>query len=303
MGSVIAMSAVAPRFLRDESPEQLERLYQQARGLGDNVNATVYFERLAASRHRELSASPNFDDAKLAIVASFQPKSGGTFLHNRLVELGYQEFGWCFPHFQCHSYWYASERTLDLYLQGGAACQTHFRPDPALLALFDRCGVEKIWVHLRNPIESTISAYHHYRGEGQGEGAVGAQRRREALHAAQMFRFLRRSSKDRFIREQIDWSVEWTRQWLRFDAEQPGRVVFSYHRELADSQRMLNRVFREFGVESPGRITPSPAANDRFRANPLRNWRNDLAASTQRFLEQRVKESLAKFPAFERLWT
>lgn len=297
------MPAPSSRFLRDESSEQLDRLYQQARTLGDNVNATTYFERLAAGRHRELIRSPNFDASKLAIVTSFQPKSGGTFLHNRLLELGYQEFGWCFPHVRCHSHWYTSQRTLDLYLQGGAACQTHFRPEPALLALFDRCGVEKIWVHLRNPIESAISAYHHYRGEGHGEGDVGAQRRHEALHTAQVFRFLSRSSKDRFVREQIDWFIEWTGQWLLFDAEQPGRVVFSFHRELADPQRMLNRVFREFGVESPGPITPSPAANDRFRPNPLRNWRHDLDAATQRFVEQRVKESLAKFPVFERLWT
>ena len=61
--------------------------------------------------------------------------------------------------------------------------------------------------------------------------------------------------------------------------------------------------FDEFGVEMPGRITPKPTANDRFRPNPLRDWRQDLAGATQRFVERRVKESLGRFPALERLWT
>jgi hypothetical protein len=295
--------AASPRFLRDESPDQLEHLFQQARKRVDNVNAVPYFDRLTAGRHRDLIRRPSYDATKLSIVASFQPKSGGTFLHNRLLELGYHEFWWCFPHIHCHSYWYASERTLDLYLRGGATCQTHFRPEAALLAAFDRCGVERIWVHLRNPVESAISAYHHYRGEGHGDGAVGAERRRDALNATKMYRFLRRSKKDRFVREQIDWFNEWVAQWLRFDSEQPGRVVFSYHRELADAQQMLDRVFREFGVESPGRITPKPTANDRFRPNPLRDWRHELAGATRRFVERRIQEALGRFPAFGRIWT
>ncbi|QDT73071.1 hypothetical protein [Lacipirellula limnantheis] len=295
--------AAPPRFLRPASPEQLEHLYQQARGRVDNVNAIPYFDRLAAGRYRDLIRRPSFDPSKPSIVTSFQPKSGGTFLHNRLLELGYHEFWWCFPHVQCHSYWYTSQQTLELYLRGGVACQTHCRPDAALLEAFDRCGVEQIWVHLRNPVESAISAYHHYRGEGHGDSVAADERRRQARRATQLFRFLRRSDKDQFVREQIDWFIEWTGQWLRFDAEQPGRVVISFHRELADPQQMLNRVFRQFGVESPGRITPSPAANDRFRPNPLRNWRHDVDGATQRFVEKRIRESLAAFPAFERLWS
>ncbi|MBA4104891.1 MAG: hypothetical protein C0485_03955 [Pirellula sp.] len=295
--------AVKSRFLRDESPEQLEHLYQQARNRIDNANAIPYFERLAAGRHRDLIRRPSFDAAKPSIVTSYQPKSGGTFLHNRLLELGYHDFWWCFPHVQCHSYWYTSERTLNLYLRGGVACQTHCRPDAAILETFDRCGIEKIWVHLRNPVESAISAYHHHRGEGHGDGAAGDERRRQARKATQLFRFLRRSDKDQFVREQIGWFIEWAGQWLRFDAEQPGRVVFSYHRELADSQQMLDRVFREFGVESPGRITPQPTANDRFRPNPLRDWRQGVDSATQRFVESRMKKALAQYPAFTRLWS
>lgn len=294
---------VRRRFLPDETPEQLELSYQQARNRIDNANAIPHFERLAVGRHRELLRHPGYDPTKPSIVTAFQPKSGGTFLHNRLLELGYQEFWWCFPHVKCHSYWFTSPRTLELYLRGGAACQTHIRPEAGLLDAFDRCGVERIWVHLRNPAESVISAFHHFRGEGHGEGEVGEERRQQALQTTRVARFLRRSRKSRFVREQIDWFVEWTEQWLRFDAEQPGRVVFSYHRELVDAQRMLDRVLREFGVEAPGRITAEPMAHDRFRPNPLRAWRHELDDGTQRWIEGRVTASLGKYPAFERLWT
>ena len=165
----------------DESVERLLSLYERSREVNDSANAVASFSRLAEYRFRELSSLPDFDPAKTAIISAFQPKSGGTFLHNRMLELGYKEFWWCFPHFLGHETCYASDEALKLYLSGGCTCHTHAMPDPNILAALDRANVDKIWVHLRNPAECVVSAYHHYRGEGHGEGALGEQRRREAI--------------------------------------------------------------------------------------------------------------------------
>jgi hypothetical protein len=291
------------RFLRELSAERLEELFQQTRAAGDYSNAAVYFELLAELRHRDLVARPNFDATRPSIITSFQPKSGGTFLHNRMVEIGFQEFWWGFPGNRCHSYVYTTPRTLELYMRGGAACHTHCRPEPALLSAFDRIGVEKVWVHLRNPIESAISAYYHYRGVGHGGGAAGDQRRRQALETARAFSFLTRSSISHFVRAVMAWMTTWVQQWLQFDQDHPGLVVLSYHKELADLPGMMGRVLGEFGMEPPASITCTPTDNDRFRQNRQKDWRDSLSSSTRRQMEELVRSSLGKYAAFERLWT
>lgn len=298
-----AAQPAASGFLPEETPERLEELFQKARHELDVYNAMPYFEALAARRHGQRIQRADFHPAKRSIVTSFQPKSGGTFLHNRLLEIGYQEFWWFFPHHHCHSYCFGSDQTLELYLAGGAACHSHFRPSAGLLAALDRCDVDKVWVHLRNPAETAVSAYHHFRGEGQGSGELGDERRREALRKGKAFSYLQRLMKSRFLRAQIDWHIDWVAQWLRYEELHPGKVVFSFHREMTDSQRMLDRVFSEFGVEQPGRITTHATGQDRFRENPHRNWRTGLRASATRSIEQRVGERLGEYVHFERLWS
>jgi hypothetical protein len=291
------------RFLPDGEPQHLEELFQQARQAGDNCNAAAYFERLAEYRHRELTKRPEFDITRPSIITSFQPKSGGTFLHNRLLEIGYQEYWWGFPHAKCHSHVIATERTLELYLRGGAACHTHCRPEASLLSALDRLGVERIWVHLRNPIESAVSAFHHYRGEGHGEGEAGEQRRRAALETARTFSFRSRYSTSHFVRKTLDWLIEWVREWLQFEQDHPGLVLVTYHRDLSDLQGMMQRVMGAYGTAAPASISTEPTSRDRFRKNPHRDWRESLNSRTQRFAETRLRESLGKFRALEYLWT
>lgn len=287
----------------EETPERLEEQYSKHRRELDAYNAMPFFEELVARRHSERIHRPDFHSALRSIVTSFQPKSGGTFLHNRLLELGYQEFWWCFPHQHCHSYWHGSDQTLELYLQGGAACHTHFRPMPGLLAALDRCGVDKMWVHLRNPAETVISAYHHFRGEGQGTGEVGAERRREARQMGKTLSYFQRFYKSRFVRAQIDWHIDWVAQWLSYDELHPGKVVFSFHREMVDVQRMLDRVMSEFDVAPTTRVTEEATGQDRFRKNPHRNWRTGLRPAVANSIEQRVRGRLGEFAHFQQLWS
>ena len=214
-------------------------LFEKHREDGDNANAAACFSRLAYFRAHELRHRPSYDPTRKSIVSIFQPKSGGTFLHNRMLQLGYQEFWWCFPDRRCHSLCYASDEALATYLAGGCATHTHARPDPNILAAFDRAGVDKIWVHLRNPAETAVSAYHHFRGEGHGEGPVGDERRREALAVAPRLGLHADSKKSTFVREQIGWCIEWITDWLRFADDHPGLIEFSYFDELADPQALF----------------------------------------------------------------
>ncbi len=282
---------------------RLQGLFEQYREAHDNANASACFGRLARGRYHEAASRPGYDPARKSIVSVFQPKSGGTYLHNRLLQLGYQEFWWLFPNRINHSVCFASDEALQYYLRGGFACHTHARPDPNILAALDRAGVGKIWVHVRNPAESVVSAYHHYLGEGHGEGEVGQQRRQEALDAAQRDGLVPGMTKSDFAVSAIAFFVEWVAQWLRYAEQHPDVVVLSYYRELADPHALLSRVFAELGAAPPGAVSAALAPQDRYRQKTTNNWRHDLTPRAQRYLETRVRADLEEFPAFAQLWS
>jgi hypothetical protein len=119
----------------------LLHLFEKHREQDDNINARACFSRLAQYRYLETSKRPGYDRQKRSIVSFFQPKSAGTYLHNRLLQLGYQDFWWFFPSRMCHSYCFASAAALELFILGGCTCHSHGRPDPNILAAFDRAGV------------------------------------------------------------------------------------------------------------------------------------------------------------------
>jgi hypothetical protein len=300
VGSRAESRTLSPRFW-DET-NKLLGLYAHYRELDDNANALPCFSALAKYSFDELLSRPNYDPRKKSIISVFQPKSGGTFLNNRLLQLGYQEYWWLFVDRYCHSMCYASDEALDYFMRGGCTCHTHARPDPNILAALDRAGVRKIWVHLRNPAESVVSTYHHYLGEGQGEGEIGAQRRAAALVDAERQGLAPGVSKSEFVVDTVAWCVKWVAEWLRFAQQRPGLVVFSYHRELADVPALFKRVFGELGVRLKGSVSAEILGHDRFRLKGSDDWREELTGEAQKYVEARVRAELECFPQFAQLW-
>jgi hypothetical protein len=268
----------------------------------DLPNAVACFDRMARHRYWELTHQPTFDPTKPSVVSVFQPKAGGTYLHNRMVELGYHDFSWCFPHHLCHSHCYAGFDALNLFMTGGCTAHTHARPEASLRAAFDRAGVKKIWVHLRNPAESAVSSFYHYLGEGHGDGSVGEQRKNEALGEAARQGLAPGMELSAFAVDTIAWYVDWVAEWLRFANQHPGLVVLSYFSELADPQALFSRVFHELGIELSGTVTAQPLQHDRFRSKRSTSWQSELSLDARRYVEQRIRADLEGFPQFGRLW-
>ncbi|MEX2309152.1 MAG: hypothetical protein WD738_16250 [Pirellulales bacterium] len=291
------------RFFWHESVASLRSQYERFRAIDDNANALACFHRLAQHGFRGLLGMHDFDPSRKSIISAFQAKSGGTYLHNRMLQLGYKEFSWFFMHRLCHSLCYASDDALKLYLSGGCTCHTHARPHPNILAALDRARVEKIWVHLRNPAECAVSAYHHYCGEGHGEGEIGQQRREKALTDSRRLPVHPEIGKSEFVMQTIDWHAEWAAMWLQFAQTRPDLVVFSFYRDLADPHAMLSRVFRELGAELKGNVSAEPIGQDRFRRKESSDWRTDLSPAAQSQVEHRVREIIGHFPAFDSLWS
>jgi hypothetical protein len=283
--------------------DQLLGLFEKYREANENANAIPCFGRMSRYQFDEISRRRSFDPSKKSIISVFQPKSGGTYLHNRMLQQGYQEFWWSFSDRLCPSVCYASDEALKYYLTGGCACHTHARPDANILAALDRAGVEKIWVHLRNPAETVVSSYHHYLGRGHGNGALSEQRVRESLVEAPRQGLTDGVTKSDFVIKHVGWHLEWVSEWLRFAQNRPGLVEFSYYQELADPQALLARVFRELGAQAPGEFTIAATPDDRRREKASPDWRYELSPVARNYLELRVRAELQLFPSFERLWT
>ena len=255
--------------------KRLLALFEKHREANDYPNAIACFGRLAQFGFHDLIRRPGYDRAKKSIVSIFQPQSGGAHLHQRMLQAGYRDFWWMFPNRLCQSVCYASDDALQLFLRGGCTCHSHARPDPNILAKLDRAGVEKIWIHLRNPAESAVAAYQ--------------------VRAPQ-------TDLSSFVIEHIGYYVSWVVQWLRFDRASPGLVAFSYHGELADPHALLCRVFGELGAAPPARSSAT-AADDRWRRPSGDDWRHGVTPEAQTFVTRRVHADLKEFPAFDRLWS
>lgn len=280
---------------------RLPGMFERCREARDHVNAAACFGRLARARYAEAIKGRGYDASRRSIVSVFQPKSGGTFLHNRLLESGYTDFWWLFPDRLCHSYCYASDEALAYFLRGGFACHTHARPEPNVLAALDRAGVERIWLHLRNPAETAVSAYHHFRGEGHGEGETGAERRDDALRAAPGCGVTPDTTLSDYVAANIGWHIDWVVQWLEFLEEHPSAAVVSTYAELAKPQALLARVCRALGAPPPGEVTHGVLPADRFRVKATDDWRHGLTPTVERYVEQRVAADLGRFAAYELL--
>jgi len=276
-------------------------MYDRLRKTNDLPDAVACFDRMARHRYWELAHCPEFDPTKPSVVSVFQPKAGGTYLHNRMLELGYHDFFWCFPNHLCHSYCYAGFDALKLFMTGGCTCHTHARPKPGILAALDRAGVKKIWVHLRNPAESVVSSFYHYLGVGHGEGAVGEQRSQAALSEAARQGVTPETELSEFVVSAIPWFVDWIAEWLRFANQHPELVVLSYFSEMTDPQLLFSRVFDEMGIDLSRTVTANPMPQDRFRTKRSTNWQSELSMDARRYVEQRIRASLEGFPQFGRL--
>ncbi len=271
--------------------------------MDDYANAIARFGDMQRYCFNELSKRPEFDESKKSIVSIFQPKSGGTFLHNRMLELGYQEFWWLFGERTDASKCFASVDALELYLRGGCTCHTHARPDPNILEALDRAHVQKVWIHLRNPAESVVSCYYHYLGEGHGSGDVGELRRQEALDEAQRRGLMPDMDINMFVRGAIDFFVKWVAEWLSFADKHPGLVVFSFYQQLANPDKLLADVFRQFGAQPDKSVSCKPISIDRYRKKRTTDWRAELSTDVETYVERRVRTELDAYPQFDALWS
>lgn len=246
----------------------------------DVPNAIQAWADRAVADYRARTFHDGFNLQLPSIISSFQPKSGGTFIFNRLLALGYTEHWWGIVEKDNHRRVYAVPIALRLHVAGGCAAHTHFLPTPHNIRALDAAGVQRIWVHVRDPVAATVSAYYHYLGLGQGTGAV-ASSRQAANEAERVARGVRiDGGLSAFVSANLSVMTRWVEEWFAYAELRPRGIILTSYAELSSPESMLARVLADVG-RSDIAVPPLPArlADDRYRTGTL-PWREELDADT-----------------------
>jgi hypothetical protein len=257
--------------------------YSTARKAEDYVNAIAIWDALAPRiRENELRlAGDSYNPGLPAIFSSFMPKSGGTFLYNRMIQsVGYRHFHWGITKSNSLSEFYPTPASIVSYATGGFFSHTHALPSPYFKMVTKAQNVGPIWIHVRNPCEVSLAAFFHYRGAGQGTGKVGEARvaaiatEKQYLEAKHGYSF---DDWNQFFGSNIVFSLGWLQQWVSYAEETPGAAFFTYFDELADVPKLFDRVFRQYGYGISFDKIDDILPDDRRRTDGQYDWREGLS--------------------------
>lgn len=257
--------------------------YMLAREDGDYFNAVGIWDAMAYRiyDHIELSGQKIEKDLP-PIFSSFMPKSGGTYLYNRMIELGYRNYYWGVSNQHNLSDVYPTPNAVKAYQQGGVFSHTHATPSAFFCMVDSFVNLGVIWVHVRNPLDASLAAVYHYRGEGQGEGPIRNLRLTE-IEAQKRYLTERHNinfeNQDSVFMASLEHYVEWLSDWIKFATDNPGRVYFTFFEELSDASALLNRVLTSYGYHGK-LVIGAKNSEDRLRLGGERDWRIGLSDAT-----------------------
>ncbi len=257
--------------------------YVAAREREDYPNSIAIWDALAEATGQHLirKSDGKYDASLPPIFSSFLPKSGGTFLFNRMIQsAGYIDYPWGVTRHLGPSEVYPTPRTISVYRRGGFFCHTHALPSPYFRMIFGQHDAEPIWVHLRHPAEACLAGYFHFRGEGQGEGEIRdiriarIEEEKAFLHERVGFRV---GTWPEFFLQSMGFYANWISSWLSYAEDFPGRVFFTYFDELADIPALFRRVFRHYGYEYCPEGLADHLPDDRRRRTGNHAWQSGLS--------------------------
>lgn len=257
--------------------------YSLARNAGDYLNAVGIWDAMAYRiyDHLELSGQ-KIKKCLPPIFSSFMPKSGGTFLYNRMIKLGYRNYFWGVSNEHELSEVHPTPNAVKAYKQGGVFSHTHATPSAFFCMIDSLVNLGVIWVHVRNPLDASLAAVYHYQGEGQGDGLIRNLRITE-IEAQKLYLAKHKGidfeNRESVFMASLEHYVGWLSSWLKFATDNPGRVRFTFFEELSDASALINRVLTSYGYHGK-LVVDTHNSEDRLRLAGERDWRLGLRDAT-----------------------
>lgn len=292
------------RSVFDTDPRYLWPAFGNMQEVGDSAGCVAMFDRISAYSYGVLE---RIDVSLPSIISAFMPKSGGTFLHNRMKKsLNYKDFYWGITLSADPMAVFASKSALALFLKGGCTSHTHMVPHPHNVDVFNDVGVSKIWVHIRDPRDAAMSAYFHYLGLGQGSGTVAQDRISSAAKQAEHLGIkVGRQSKEEvkeFLSNHLPSMIGWIESWLVFDQLNPGSVFFTRFDQLDNISSLLNIVLQQFGgTPRASLMADDVLPEDRRRLGSRETWDEFAGDAVAKQAQQMIEDRLAIFSRWGRI--
>jgi hypothetical protein len=258
----------------------------------DLVNAVELYDRLSES-FEEAHRAPQLLACEKGIpsfFSAFLPKSGGTYLHNRLVNAGAVEiFNHTSNPIDSLTYSYLIPGWLRVFLRGGASCHSHLLLSPWNIRIINDAGVRKIWVHLRDPRQAALSAYWHGQGLGQGSGEWAQARARMEAETKEIHErviggtYVYDKSFDEQLRFNFERFLKWIMLWMKSQEFLTCEVLFTTFEEMISDRGRFEYEVLNFHDATflRGIFMSDIRPEDRFREGSLDEWRTSVGAATR----------------------
>lgn len=292
------------KFQLNTTADQMWECFGAFQDVSDSAGCVATFDRIAPLIY------PTIEGVQTelpSIISAFMPKSGGTFLHNRFVKsVGYKEFHWGITLKKDPIGVFVSEKALELFLRGGCTSHTHMVPHPYNIDVFNRLGVERIWIHLRDPRDAAMAAYYHYLGQGQGEGEIAASRiegiRQQADLLGLRLNTGQQDEIDEFVMRSLPFMIDWIERWLSFGAANPYSLIITYHKHLVDTEGLIRHLLAQFGYIPPDSFNiVDYLPEDRRRFAERRDWREFVSANVAALGDEMVESRLSRYSVWHDL--
>lgn len=291
-----------PGETREEQSKRILRRHHDFMQMGDLTNAITLWGEWSPFLFRQIVARDGggkHDFSKPSIVSAFMPKSGGTFIHNRMVaDFGYGDYWWCLTDPKSPSNCFASAEALRFYTLGGFTCHTHMVPHPQILATLDNHYPDPIWVHIRDPRDVVLSSYYHYLGRAQGSGQTYAQRMQQIQQELAHLKIELGDIND-YARQHLTFFLDWLTEWVTYSQSDPGRVFFTFFDELQQPADLFKRVFAEFDAKL--QLEEITASLEKDRKRDKDEERENLSPAVRDELKDRIARQLAGFEYLDRV--
>ena len=202
------------------------------------------------------------------------PKSGSVFLADHLASL----YRTPFARIGVDSF----PRSLvipgraEVLAQGGLSDQMHLDASPENLDQLERAGIRKIYLHVRDPRQATLSWAHHLESADMTGG--------NAFYRAALWKQLPSGYDALPWRRKLDWNVQysypafarWAQEWLDAMATQSHRFdirVSEFAAFAADPTAAVNDLLAFFDIPDRFDRTTSVSGMSHYRKGRADEWR------------------------------
>ena len=264
---------------------ELQAIQQEAAAAGNLTNLNGF-----ENKHLEIQEQNRAKGLGPALINTM-PKSGTMFLAEHLHRI----YGTTFLRIGVDTFprSYLVDARTAVLARGGLWDQMHFDPSAENLATLRRNGLTKLFLHLRDPRQATLSWLHHLDKETTGEGAY----RRLRIWAVPPDDY-----DDLPMPQKVEWNarntfpvfVQWAREWHEVLKDGTGWNIHvsEFARFREDPSATVRAMLAFFELPEPQKMVRPKEGQLHYRKGSASEWRDVFPLALQREMNRSMPPEL-----------